>query len=424
MSRKLAEFAYDLHSGLSSLQITEFDDLQSIGMAATLAIHIKGLGEIDYEVLRKVSDHFMGIPSYALEKILRILDEINFVKVIEKGKRIDKILPNIPVFEDVYEIIGDFADSECKLNSHEQATLLILEALQKAPQNRESLYQGLGIEKVLFDRCLKIGSYSGILSEHHARGRVIIISPFYFTDNFDGLADVAASSGANNIEALLKKLKSNQGWPLSLISKNREIGGDKLSSTEHALIHKLSEEGIIRPPTIRFGERSESFVFTPKPGKTRLNAANREIYERAMALISAVRKGQLLAKEFRIRMPLRILESLRDKGYLRANTEAREQYQNLVVLRVARLKLVSTDMYQLHLNRTDENEAALDLAISMLRSGSLADMEVNQDARIALTKGEEYIQSLISASELKKRKIQLRDETAAYEFEQMLLKFE
>lgn len=201
-----------------------------------------------------------------------------------------------------------------------------------------------------------------------------------------------------------------------------EIGGVKLSGTELVLVDKMAGEGMIRPPTIRFGDKSESFIFTPKPGATRLNASNREIYERAMALISAVRKGQLLADSYRIRYPVRILEVLRDKGYLGSNSEAREQYQNLVVLKVAYLKQTSSNMWQLCLNRTEENEAALTLAISLLRTGELAGMEVNNDAKVALGKGEEYIQSLISASEIKKRQRQISDPQAAYEFEQLLLK--
>jgi hypothetical protein len=112
----------------------------------------------------------------------------------------------------------------------------------------------------------------------------------------------------------------------------------KLSPTEVALVQKLAEEGVIKPPTIKFATAEHSFVFTPKPGKTRLNAANREIYERAMALISAVRKGQLLPDLIKIRLPVRILEVLRDQGYIRATTEARDQYRNLVVLRVVILK--------------------------------------------------------------------------------------
>ena len=115
---------------------------------------------------------------------------------------------------------------------------------------------------------------------------------------------------------------------------------------------------------------------------------------------------------------------MRDQGYIRASTEAQDQYRNLVVLRVAYLKETIPGWWQLHLNPTPENRAALDLAIHLLRTGALAGMEVNQEARIALTKDEEYIQSLISASELKKRQKQIKDEQAAHEFDQLLLKFD
>ena len=96
MTNQVAEFAYDLHAGLSSLRISEFDDLHTIGMAATLSIHIKSLGQIDYQVLRKVSDHFMAIPSVALERVLRVLADIGFVRLVENGRRIAKVIPNIP----------------------------------------------------------------------------------------------------------------------------------------------------------------------------------------------------------------------------------------------------------------------------------------------------------------------------------------
>jgi hypothetical protein len=251
----------------------------------------------------------------------------------------------------------------------------------------------------------------------------MLISPFYFADNLQGLADAAVAVGASAIQSTLKKVHDNQGWPLSLVIGTQEIGGVKLDAPELALVKKLSDEGVIRPPTIKFGGKVESFIFTPRPGNARLNAANREIYERAMALISAVRKGQLLPSRFAIRSPVRILEALRDRGYLASNTEAHDQYHNLVVLRVAGLKKVGFG-WQLHLNRTTENEAALDLAIKLLRTGNLAGMEVNQEARIALTRDEVYIQSLISASELKKRTKQVHNEQANQEFEQLLLKFD
>lgn len=424
MSRETAEFAYDLHAGLSALKIPEFDELPVIGMAATLAIHLKGLGEVDYEVLRKVSDHFMSIPSYALKRVLQLLSDVEFVRLFTTGKTITKVVPNIPLFNDVYEGIGEYAAVELSLNGHEQATLAILENLYKAPRNRDALFNGLGIEKSVFDRCVTLGESSGIVAQHTARGKNILISPYYFADNLESLADLVAGAGTPALESTLKKVKSNQGWPLSLIAATGKIGGVKLSATEVELVEKLAAEGIVKPPTIKFGGKTESFLFTPKPGSTRLNAANREIYERAMALISAVRKGQLLPDVYRIRSPLRILESLREHGYLRSNSEARNQYHNLVVLRVARLKLTASNRWELHLNRTDENEAALKLAIELLRSGTMVNMEVDQEARIALSEDEEYIQSLISSAELKKRQKQVTNPEATYEFEQLMLKLD
>ncbi|MFN2201842.1 MAG: hypothetical protein ACK2UO_11575, partial [Caldilineaceae bacterium] len=82
------------------------DDLHTIGMAATLAIHVRGLGEIEYEVLRRVSDHFMSVPSCALEKVLSVLEDVGFVQLVHAGRKISKVIPNIPVFEDVYEGLG------------------------------------------------------------------------------------------------------------------------------------------------------------------------------------------------------------------------------------------------------------------------------------------------------------------------------
>ena len=95
-----------------------------------------------------------------------------------------------------------------------------------------------------------------------------------------------------------------------------------------------------------------------------------------------------------------------------------------MVLRVAYLKQTSFNKWQLHLNRTPENEAALKLAIELLRTGTMSGMEVDKQARIALSKDEEYIQSLISSAELKKRQKALSDPQAVYEYEQLLLKLD
>lgn len=207
-----------------------------------------------------------------------------------------------------------------------------------------------------------------------------------------------------------------------MVVNNQEIGGNKMDPVELSLVQVMASEGILKPPSIRFGNGVlEQFVFTPNPGAMRLNSANREIYERAMALVSCVRKGQLMPAQYRIRYPLAILRALRDKGYLNSNSEASDQYKNLVFMKVAYLKPISGDRCELVLIKTEENFNALDIAIKLLSTGELANLEVNAEARLSFSRDESYIQSIISSSDMRKRKqVQIVAE-AKHEMDQLLL---
>ncbi|MBC3882680.1 hypothetical protein H8K35_14910 [Undibacterium sp. LX40W] len=420
--KRIAEFAFDIQSGLGRTDAPEFDKLRTAGMAASLAVHIRGLGEIDYEVLRKVCDFYFDIPSYALKPVIDILVDIDFIDIIGTSHKITKIIPKVPHFGDLYSTLGNH-HSLNDLNEHEQAALHILGELQTQPQNVDRLFGTSGIDAEVFNRCVSIGETNGLVRSHRVRGKTILTSPIYFADSLSEFADLAAASGSSDIGKALDVIKRNQGWPLSVALKQQEIGGVKLTNDVSNMIHKLAQEGILKPPSIKFSTKQESFLFTPKPGAIRMDAANRDIYERAMAIVASVRKGQLLADVTPIKWPLSILRALRDVGFLKSNSDAFSQYQNLVGLRVGYLLEISSGRWQFHMRKDPENQAALDLAIKLLESGDLAGMELNQDARIALSKDEKYIQSVVASAELRKREQQVTDQKAAYEFEQLMLKY-
>ena len=421
--KQLIELAYDVQSGLGNIDVPDFDQLRTMGMSATLAIHIRGLGEIDYEVLRKVSDHHFDIPSYALKDVINVLAEIEYIEIVKNGSKISSIIPDVPTFGDVYDGVGSYF-SFSDLNEHEQGTMLIMSELQNKPENKDKIIQTTGINRELLNRCVTVGTAGRYMKPFRARGKDILASPFYFADNLESLVDMTAKIGATDIQKVIEIVRNNQGWPLSMITAHLELGGTKLSKAQHDLLVHLCSEGVFKPPSLKFASTTESFVFTPSPGATRLNAENREVYERAMALVSCVRKGQLLAEKYRIKMPVRLLEALRDRGYLGANSEAAIQYQNLTLLRVGTIKAVGSSKWQFHLSKTEENIRALDLAINLLRTGELANLEVNQDARLALAKDEKYIQSVISAAELKQRQKIKLDEQSTAQWEQLILEYE
>ncbi|WP_202649213.1 hypothetical protein [Vibrio fluvialis] len=421
--RKLVELSYDIQSGLGNTNVPDFDSLRTMGMAATLAIHLRGMPEVNYEILRKVSDHYFSIPAIALKEALLILAEIEYVRLNTKDSKILSVIPQVPRFKDLYEGVGDYFTFS-DLNEHEQGTLVILSALQNKPENRDRIIASTGVDTTLMKRCIEIGSYGHYFKEYRARGKDFLASPFYFADNLDGLVDMSAKAGADDIAVVLKVIKDNQGWPLSLIESRAELGGQKLTKTQKQLLIQLCTEGILKPPSIKFRDTSETFVFTPRPGNARLDTVNREIYERAMALVSCVRKGQLLAEQYKIKMPVRILEALRDRGYIGSSSEAESQYKNLVFLKVGTMKPTSGGRYQFVLSRTEENIEALNLAISLLRTGELANLDVQKDAQIALSKDETYIQSIISSAELKKRESISVNNEANEQFEQLLLRLD
>lgn len=91
---------------------------------------------------------------------------------------------------------------------------------------------------------------------------------------------------------------------------------------------------------------------------------------------------------------------------------------------MGQLVKTSGDRCQFTLIRNEENTEALNLAISLLRTGELANMDVNQEARLALSKDEKYIQSILSSAELKKRKKITFDAEAVEQYEQLLLAYD
>lgn len=416
-----AEFAHDLEVGLARKSVPEFDQLPVVGRAGKLALNIKGLGEIDGAVLRQVADHFFDIPAGTLNSALEVLAEVEYVQLITEGRTIKKVIPNVPHFSSVYDGLGRYLGT-ITLTEHEEVAIAILGELRTKPDKRDALMGRLGAEAPVFRRVETVATEGGLVIPKRAKGQDILVSPFYFADSLDVLAMKAASGGAKEIARVLDLLKKSQGWPLSLIAKHGEISGHKLTPSEMALLHELVADGVLRPPSLSVSKtgQTEHFVFTPAPGAGRLDGAGREIYERTMALVAAVRKGQLLPENYRIKYPVALLGKLRTAKSIGASSEAAAQYSNLVTLRVGTLVKTAGDRYQFNLIDTPENLRAVDDAIQMFKDGA-AVIGVNEEARLALQRDESYIQSLVSATKLRATERPALDPESRQMYDQLIL---
>lgn len=400
-TKETAEYAFDLQVGLNGIDVPEFDAARLIGNAAILAVNLRGLGEVDYSTLRLVAAHHFGIRSDVIDGVLRALDDLELVKLVTTGSTIKTIIPDVPHFEDVYSQVGEFT-SQRPLNEVEQLTLEVLSRLYTNPLNKDALLNSLGAEKSAFETTLDIGMSSGLMIDQRARGRDMLASPLYFSGNLDGLIDVAARGDTPGLHKLLTAVAKSQGMPLSMILAQSKIADVAITPDEISLLKAMAEEGIIKPPSIkRPNQVEEQFIFTPAPGKTRMSAANREIYEKAMALAAAVRKGQLLPEAIRIKSPQALLGALEDKKVIKANTEAAHQYRNLTTLGLGRLESTGFGWHQFRLIDVPENLEAVRIAKTLLRGERPEDLELDQGARLLLDQDESYVKSHLASSKLR-----------------------
>jgi hypothetical protein len=331
-------------------------------------------------------------------------------------------LPQVPYYQNLYETLGAYSLTGQGFNEAETLTIEVVRRLVKSPENLDALRNSLGAEKRLFDRTLQVGETGAYLVKRRCRGRDILLSPAYFSENSEVFADIVASKGSCSVRRILDLVKSVQGIPLQVVATKKRIGEELLTDDEIAILKRLAQDGAVKPPSIETRHSGKNyFLFTPTPTGAALPVTKRDIYERAMAIVAAVRQGQFLPKRYAIRSPGAVIWTLKENLCLRkATTEAVEQYRNLVHLRIGRLIPAGSGFAQFKIINTPENREALEIAYSLVAEGVAEGIEVDEDARNAMVQNQEYIESIISSSELRKREKVRLDSQQQLELESLL----
>lgn len=401
----LAARCHEIQVGLSQLEVPHFDTLPFIGMCVRLALHLQGLPPLPYEQVRLVASCFLDIPPTSVKKVVTALAEIEFVRLAKSGQTITTVVPDIPYYVNLYKRIGELANVE-GFNALEKLTLDVVHRLATAPQNLDTIRNQTNADNAALNTVFSIGQQGGYARIMRARGKDIAISPTYFSENAENFAQAVAKVGATSVQEVLSALQKHQGVPLSEVTRTSALAGKALSPDQIVLLQTLAGEGAVRPPSIRTSHSGENFfLFTPTPNGAAMSPTKRPIFEKAMALVSSVRQGQYLAKEYRINSPYHLISSFANKKFLNPNSEAMEQYKNVVHMGVARLSRNSyTGKASLTLIDTKENNEALTMAKSLVASGSVSGLEVNDEAKFALEKDQAYAESIVATNTLRAKK--------------------
>ena len=409
----VAARCHEIQTGLGSVEVPEFETIPELGMAVRLSLNLRGLPIVDYQVLKLVANHYLDVPNLAVERIVRLLAEVEFVRLQTTGQTITGVLPTVPYYEDMYSQLGDYALTARPFNEAEELAIYMVNRLSGSPENADALFNASGAERKLFNRGLEIGTSGSYLIKRRSRGRDIILSPTYFSENAEIFADAVAARGADSVRHILTAIGKFQGYPLSMIERASRVGGVDISPDQLNLVKRLAQDGAVKPPSIETTYSGKNhFIFTPSPTGTALSPTKRDVYEKAMGIVAAVRQGQLLPQRYRIRSPQAVLYTLKNNLKLsRATTEATQQYKKLTHLRVARLVDVGGGYSEIHIIDTQENHEALEIAYHLVSDGTFQGMEVDEQARIAMQGDQNYVESLIASSDMRKREtIQLSSE--------------
>ncbi|MCK4783152.1 MAG: hypothetical protein KAV87_05325, partial [Desulfobacteraceae bacterium] len=241
-----------------------------------------------------------------------------------------------------------------------------LDALSKSPLSRDWVHQSMGADKQTFQEILEIGNAGSYIDTVQTTQGKILTSPMYFSENPDEFAEIVARHGDQDVKRVIGLLRQNPGCPLAFI-KAGEVGDNRLNQNELRVACSIVKRALTQPPAIRSRGIDHHFIFTPRIGTEKIEVIEKHIYERAIAIVSAIRFGQYFA-DWKIHSPIELLQALCDRGRLKPPLTVRDQYVRLAMQGIVRFDPPPPKSFkEVVFIDNRENRRAMFIAIEMLR---------------------------------------------------------
>jgi hypothetical protein len=371
---------HDAHHGLMNVDsrsgyIAQLGDIREVGMAANLAVNIRGRDVIaDADALQQIAAEELGVEPLLFNRTLELLQEADLATVRHMGSK-RSIEERVPIHENLYDRLGEVWSAR-RPSELQEETIAVVNSLAQAPMELDELERAL--PKADLEPILAVGGSTELIRKLElSDGTVVLYSPYFAFENPDQLRGIFESHESEQVQAVMSRLRGEQGV---LVDESDPAFADMVS------------RGLLMTPTIDGAGGPASFAFLPYAASQKVLRVEKSVLDKAVQILACVRYGEHRAMATKIRSPGGILSRLLDASHqytLSPHSEHKRQYRTLHRLGIVEF-VPSGSWVAVRLIDTDDNKRAVRLALDLLRHGEeMADKGANEDARRLLAHGDQ-----------------------------------
>jgi hypothetical protein len=339
---------------------------RQIGMAALLAVHIRGLERITNILALNAVASNLGIRGSELNMVLQILEEAGWIRATPNVWSCHQIDENIPHFQELYRTLGQ-QWSDRKPGELEAATLGLIQSLSTVPHPMDSVVRTTGLATDVIRTIVDIGELGGYFRTDSSPrdGQEILYTPLFIDEHPENLLNCIAKHHEQygEIKDILHQAQSCPGIAVSSLARS------------HPLVAEMVNSNVLSAPAVDSSGGRQHFLFphirTPN---------SKVVLDKARFIVACVRYGQRFSTITKVGDPVEVLTRLKQYKMIgrTPHSNIHTQYGPAADAGLGYFQ-DHGGRFSFHLYETQENLEAIDLAIAMCRGQTESDVHLILD---------------------------------------------
>ena len=349
----------------SSPSLRHFRKSRLLGQALRMAQLIRGMDVIERDRASAIASAQLRIDPQIFDNVLDTLEETDLIQrrgdtIYEKVRQID--------FAENYERVGDLWIAR-KPDARETIAVGTLDELVDQPKHTAEIDAFSGIAPRDRDIVLQIMKNAHLVDPIDiGTGDPVLFAPMLWDIDPARFGQVLQQMKTASIAQVVNTVRQQP--------TGAELDHMGFDETQRKLVNRAVTVGLLPTIPVNSTNGERAFSFTPYSGALIRDATEREILDRARAIVACVRYGERHAS-YKIHAPVVLLNALKSRGMLGPHPELKMQYAQLVARGIGRIVKDGT-MYSFRLIDSQENLRALDLALELLIRGEIMEDRLGQ----------------------------------------------